>query len=667
MVQVTGPTTIYLETYENNRWNTRERFFADENTKEAPFRLNVEKEVLARLRLLQDALEEDNIKYLYFEPSRQTHVAVVNGNPRPEPIDDAAYFVLSALQSPQFETVEWPVERLSTLAREASIDAIILLDTGTLPQKSADLLKTYVENGGGLIIGVGDTFSQLPAKTARAPIQALLPGAIRGIRSAEKDQALRIKKTNEDTLFYLTAEKEVYRHIIVDASRQADVLLTYNNNLPALLSYKIGKGNVLLWTSSLSRSWATLPISAGFPAFVQTLVNQVKDSSQKQALKFLEAPVGARLNAEDISPKSTVLTGVKTLENEPLDINIAGNRLTLPSTSGVWKVAHHQTGGKTSNTYVVTVGDSREFRLQRLDEKKIESKVDPLKIIWPSSVNQTSETSGRTLQQRSEATAFLTWAVLLALFLETLLSGRMPRKTLGVIFVVLSFATQSHALGVKSHIQIAQVKTEGNVPYRNPFGYLFQKLPTMTNIEIIDNVSEIRLKDSMLFDFPFYIGVAIGLFSHYRTQKFSESEIFYLLGDFFFLMMSSVARIAILSSRYDDSLRVFPDSKLKPLDSDHAIFRSYFLLDRPTGRKGRGVILSGINLEHRTALVYFNGDLGGALAQDRSGAFVNRLASGHFQRTLALRLGINLIYYALTLDYKKDQIHIPFILKRRGS
>ena len=31
----------------------------------------------------------------------------------------------------------------------------------------------------------------------------------------------------------------------------------------------------------------------------------------------------------------------------------------------------------------------------------------------------------------------------------------------------------------------------------------------------------------------------------------------------------------------------------------------------------------------------------------------------------AFRLGVNLVMYALCLDYKEDQVHIPFILKKR--
>ena len=34
-------------------------------------------------------------------------------------------------------------------------------------------------------------------------------------------------------------------------------------------------------------------------------------------------------------------------------------------------------------------------------------------------------------------------------------------------------------------------------------------------------------------------------------------------------------------------------------------------------------------------------------------------------REYALRVGVNAFMYTLCLDYKQDQVHIPFILKRR--
>ena len=40
---------------------------------------------------------------------------------------------------------------------------------------------------------------------------------------------------------------------------------------------------------------------------------------------------------------------------------------------------------------------------------------------------------------------------------------------------------------------------------------------------------------------------------------------------------------------------------------------------------------------------------------------------GERQREMAFRVGINLVMYALTGNYKADQVHVPFILERLGQ
>ena len=40
---------------------------------------------------------------------------------------------------------------------------------------------------------------------------------------------------------------------------------------------------------------------------------------------------------------------------------------------------------------------------------------------------------------------------------------------------------------------------------------------------------------------------------------------------------------------------------------------------------------------------------------------------GEVQREMALRFGINLVMYALTGNYKTDQVHAPALLERLGK
>ena len=43
------------------------------------------------------------------------------------------------------------------------------------------------------------------------------------------------------------------------------------------------------------------------------------------------------------------------------------------------------------------------------------------------------------------------------------------------------------------------------------------------------------------------------------------------------------------------------------------------------------------------------------------------IPGGAQQRTLAYRFGVNLVMYALTGNYKGDQVHVPAILQRLGQ
>ena len=114
--------------------------------------------------------------------------------------------------------------------------------------------------------------------------------------------------------------------------------------------------------------------------------------------------------------------------------------------------------------------------------------------------------------------------------------------------------------------------------------------------------------------------------------------------------------------------RAFPDDRLGPLPRDHTVFRSFFLLQRPVGRVRGPAELEGVERDGRVGLVYSRHDLGGAWARDNLGTWQHTVApGGERQRELAVRLGVNLVMYALCLDYKDDQVHAPFIMRRRAG
>jgi hypothetical protein len=123
-------------------------------------------------------------------------------------------------------------------------------------------------------------------------------------------------------------------------------------------------------------------------------------------------------------------------------------------------------------------------------------------------------------------------------------------------------------------------------------------------------------------------------------------------------------------SPFDRSVRalmeaVLPGRALRHVPRDHVLYKSFYLLDAPSGRAIRKPYLEGIMTDDRFAVVYSHNDLLGAWARDDLGMWEFEVEQR--QREMAFRLGVNLVMYAMCLDYKDDQVHIPFILKRRRS
>jgi len=69
-----------------------------------------------------------------------------------------------------------------------------------------------------------------------------------------------------------------------------------------------------------------------------------------------------------------------------------------------------------------------------------------------------------------------------------------------------------------------------------------------------------------------------------------------------------------------------------------------------------------------TAIIIGSNDYAAAWAIDANGAPLLPLApGGEDQREFAYRTGINIVMYALTGNYKSDQVHVPALLERLGQ
>jgi hypothetical protein len=111
---------------------------------------------------------------------------------------------------------------------------------------------------------------------------------------------------------------------------------------------------------------------------------------------------------------------------------------------------------------------------------------------------------------------------------------------------------------------------------------------------------------------------------------------------------------------------------LVPVPPDHVLTKAFYLIQDFPGRYAGGQLWVELN-EGRvndgvSSVVLGGNDWAGAWATDEAGRPLNAVVpGGEQQREAAYRFGINLVMYALTGNYKADQVHVPAILERLGQ
>jgi hypothetical protein len=113
--------------------------------------------------------------------------------------------------------------------------------------------------------------------------------------------------------------------------------------------------------------------------------------------------------------------------------------------------------------------------------------------------------------------------------------------------------------------------------------------------------------------------------------------------------------------------RVMPDSTPISISAEHVVFRTFYLLRRAEGRVQGPRTLDATVRGGAAQVIFTEHDIGGALARGPTGAWELAVTpGGDGQREHAIRLAVNVAMYVLCSNYKDDQVHAPFIMRRRA-
>jgi len=225
------------------------------------------------------------------------------------------------------------------------------------------------------------------------------------------------------------------------------------------------------------------------------------------------------------------------------------------------------------------------------------------------------------------------------------------------------------AFGDRTIVDIRTVEVQGaSLPRPTAALRLAWEVRQRTSVETRLPPTSVKLSDPKLFETGLVYWSGDAAFAPLSEAEVTGLRRFVEFGGFVMIDDASPERAGFDESIRRELGRAFGQNDLKKLPPTHTLFRSFYLLERPFGRVAGSESLEMIERGGRAAVIYSRNDLGGAWDRDNLGNYYHSVEpGGENQREAAIRLGVNLVLYALCLDYKDDQVHSPFIMRRRAG
>ena len=268
---------------------------------------------------------------------------------------------------------------------------VTLANVPDLPEAFVARLAAFVEGGGGLLLSLGDrvTAAEYNRLLWRGPVP-LLPGPLGERRRVPLDQNVGVDEA--DAAHPALAAFDDRR--LLDSLRAAKVssyfevtptggrvLMRLSNGQPLLVEKEVGKGRVLLFTTSADSAWNNLPLKTGYVPLMQSLVTYMAGGSRgsvdtgitadaAKRWSTAAAHAGTQLRVVDPrrSEKAVTLTAVDGKASGAFD----GNHF-----AGIYRVVPPSADVDVAGLYAVNP-PVLESRIERMGAEELERKLGPV-------------------------------------------------------------------------------------------------------------------------------------------------------------------------------------------------------------------------------------------------------------------------------------------------
>jgi len=632
---------------------------------------------------------------LFDERWRRRTVGIV-GEPRSDdeqPLLAEPYFVERALR-PFAEIRRGGIAELV----EAPLSLLVVTDHGRLDDAEAAALTPWIEQGGILLrfagprlAGIGADGSVVEAGEADPLLPVRLRSGGRQLGGALSwSEPLPLAAFAPDGPFAgleVNPEAVVYRQVLAEPGPDlaAATLASLVDGTPIITGRPLGDGWTILVHTTANTSWTSLPLSGVFVAMLRRIAE-------------LGAGAGGRLDG--LVRADRVLAADGSLVEPPADLQPLEADLLAELPIGPASPA----GLYTSAEVQPADGDdaaAARGRVARNLQQSIEQHEPVDMLAHTADVAPFSQGDERNL-----VPPILTIAMLLALLdllVSFVLRGLLPRldrvwrpagrSAAALVLLALLGPAWPGAAAAQAAIdeprtveltvetRLAYVRTGlADVDERSRQGLvgLGRVLEQRSSIETGAPVAvEPAFDELALFPLlywpvpPEHPPLAETTLERIEAYLRHGGMVLFDTGDAARLLPGQEVR-GPGERRLGELLRDLDLPPLETIPDDHVLTRSFYLMQDLPGRfTGRTVWVDrqpeSVN-DGVSSVVIGAHDWAGAWAEDELGRTLYPVVpGGERQREMARRFGVNLVMYALTGNYKTDQVHIPALLERLGQ
>lgn len=262
-----------------------------------------------------DALGVDNQAYAVAHVREQVRILCVDGEPSEQAYQGETDFLVKALlPRKNAAAASLVVERITPaelgLRRLSDFQVVFLANVGEIKTQTAKDLKAFVEQGGGLFVFLGDRVDaidynrrfavdgvsllpaelgevmKVPANSAGIPIAPTKNGHPLAAVAASLPPEL-LKQARVNTFFAATPKKG--SQIILTTAGQAPY--------PILMETTLGRGHVLLCTTTADKAWSEICINPLYPILLAETVTRLT-AQQYETPFFVDQPLALAIPPE---------------------------------------------------------------------------------------------------------------------------------------------------------------------------------------------------------------------------------------------------------------------------------------------------------------------------------------------------------------------------------